>query len=302
MKVIRRVPISILLLLIPVLSIGAVSPFRMGGRTNADRLRVRTEPTLNGEIVASLAVGTDLEILDVTAEEMAIGTMSARWYKVRTLPGEDEIEGWSYGFFIDVDQEELLARAIWLGRPLLVRELIGAGAHVNTVLTEEGEEFTQYDEYSYSSTLLIEAVRAENAEILEILLASGADPDAEYSHGEPGGTERSNSLISAVELGNHQLVSLLVESGANLDAGKTHAGGGGDRFQVTPLSAAIQRADRFLVEYLLRSGADVNLAVRYQSLLRDDSWKSPLDMAEEAQLPEIADMIRAFGGEKAETR
>ena len=79
---------------------------------------------------------------------MAIGTMSARWYKVRTLSGEDEIEGWSYGFFINVDQEELLARAIWLGRPLLVQELIGAGADVNAVLTEEGEEFTQYEYYS----------------------------------------------------------------------------------------------------------------------------------------------------------
>ena len=79
-------------------------------------------------------------------------------------------------------------------------------------------------------------------------------------------------------------------------------GGGGGRYQVTPLSAAVERADEALVVYLLTEGADANHALRYSSLLGGTSWKSPLDLAEEKGLPDVADLIRRFGGETARTR
>ncbi len=43
-------------------------------------------------------------------------------------------------------------------------------------------------------------------------------------------------------------------------------------------------------------------ALRYSSLLGGTSWKSPLDLAEEKGLPDVADLIRRFGGETARTR
>ena len=286
-------------MLVPVLSIWAVDPFRVSGRTNADRLRVRVEPTLTAETVGHLPADMELEITDVTAEEMIIGTMSARWYKVRNLPGSDPMEGWSYGFFIDLRPEELLALATWLGRPRLVRELIDGGVDVNAVLEEEGATFTQYDEYGYGTRPVIEAVRAGGLEILQMLLASGADPDAEYSYGEPGGGMRSNALVTAVELGNTGAVAALVEAGADLEAEKNSLGAGGDGYRATALSAAVESGNRPLVEYLVAAGADVNHAVRYRSGRDGDSWKTPLDIAEEKGFLEIAGIIRAHGGETA---
>jgi Ankyrin repeats (3 copies)/Bacterial SH3 domain len=299
MKSTRHALLLVLLFLLPVLTVGAVEPFRIAGTANADRLRIRTEPNLTADTVGHLAAGTSLEILDVTPEEMVIGDMSARWYKIRSLPGGDGFEGWSYGYFIDVRPEDLLAKAIWLDQPELVQELIRAGADVNAALTEEGADFTEYEEYAYLSRPLMEAVRAERPDTLDLLLAFGAHPDAEFTHGEPGGSVRGNSLVTAVERGNRGIVEALVDGGANFEAEMMSFGGGGDRYQVTPLSAAVERADSSVVEYLLAGGADPNHSLRYSSLLGGTSWKSPLDLAQERDLADIADLIRDFGGETA---
>ena len=63
---------------------------------------------------------------------------------------------------------------------------------------------------------------------------------------------------------------------------------------------AVRAENADILEILLASGVDVNQAVRYRSLRDGDSWKSPLDPAEEKYLAEIAELIRAFGGEKVE--
>ena len=63
---------------------------------------------------------------------------------------------------------------------------------------------------------------------------------------------------------------------------------------------AVRAENADILEILLASGADVNQAVRYRSLRDGNSWKSPLDLAEEKRLAEIAELIRAFGDEKVE--
>ena len=289
------------LLLIPLLSLSADKPFRAVGRTNEDQLRVRSEPTLTGEVVGSLAVNTEIEILDVTPEEMLIGTMSARWYKIHSLPGGDPIEGWAYGYFIDVRPEDLLAIATWVGQPPLVQELIEAGADVNAHLDEEGLVFDEYDEYSYSSVPVVEAVMAQNVEIVNLLLAAGANPDAEYSRGEPGGTTAGNALVTAVQQGNTEMVGALVENGADLELEQKSSGGGGDGYFMTPLTAAVLAENVALVELLISSGADVNHTVKYWATFGDgDTWKAPLDIASENGLMEIHFILEDAGGALAE--
>ena len=291
-----------LLLLVPLLLLSAAEPFRVAGTTNADKLQVRQEPTLTGALAGSLAVGTDLEILDVTPEEMVIGNMSSRWYQIRSLPGGDGIEGWSYGYFIDVRVEDILALAIWSDRPPLVQELIDSGADVNALLEEEGPVFTEYELYSYSSSPLMEATLAQNHVILELLLAAGADPDTGYERGEPGGWVHRKALVTAVERGNPAIVTALVQNGADLEIEMEMFGGGGDGYRLSPLTAAVIAEDMALVELLLALGADVNHAVRYRSIYGDgDTWKTPLDVASENGLMEIWFALEAAGGKYAET-
>ncbi len=302
MKMNSRLLLVSLFFLLPLLLLGATEPFRVAGTTNADKLRVRQEPTLTGAQVGSLAVETDLEILDVTPEEMVIGEMSARWYQIKPLPGGDAIEGWSYGYFIDVRLEDILALAIWNDQPLLVQELIDAGVDVNARLEEEGSVFTEYELYSYSSSPLMEATLAENEAALELLLAAGASPDTGYVQGEPGGVFTTNALVTAVERGNTAIVTALIQNDADLEIEMESFGGGGDGYRMSPLTAAVVAENIDLVELLLSSGADVNHALKYWAIFGDgDTWKTALDIAFENGLMAISFALEDAGGKTAET-
>ncbi len=300
---IRRILVIIALfvaVLLPIVTVSAVEPFRVAGSTNADRLRVRREPTLTAEFLGNLPIHTDLEILDVTPDEMVIGDMSARWYRIAPLRGGAGIEGWSYGFFIDVRAEDLLALAIWLDLPELVDELLAAGANANASLNEEGAVFTQYEEYTYTSAPVVEAARAGSVEMVRALLDAGSDPNVGYTHGEPGGTAHGNPLILAVEQGNHELVETLAHGGADLEAVEHTFGGGGDRIEMTALTRAITLGNMALAELLLTLGAQVDHTVKYSSILNSvDTWKPPLDIAVENDLTDMAALIRSYGGKPA---
>jgi len=69
------------------------------GSLNDYQVRIRKEPNLNGEHVGFLNKGQIIYILDETEERMKIGNMDSIWYKIKTLDG---LEGWAYGYFIDL--------------------------------------------------------------------------------------------------------------------------------------------------------------------------------------------------------
>ncbi|MBB6480879.1 SH3 domain-containing protein [Spirochaeta isovalerica] len=69
------------------------------GILNNYRVRIRTQPNLNGEQIGYLDKNQKVRILDHTEEPMQIGEMNSVWYKIRT---EDGLEGWAYGHFIDL--------------------------------------------------------------------------------------------------------------------------------------------------------------------------------------------------------
>lgn len=295
----KRAFTLVVILLIPIFTSIAESPFRVSGKTNDSGLRVRSGPELNAEVVGSLADDTDLEIIDMTDDRVAIGDMSARWYRFTNKWDGDEIEGWAYGFFIDVKPEDLLAKAIWLGRPELVRKLINEGANINARLIEEGLTFTQYELYEHKSSLLMEAVRAGNEDIVGILIDSGADPDTRMSHGEPGGTITSKALIRAVELEESGIVELLVKGGADLETEGIYFGGGGEKLEVTPLSAAAAIGNTTIARYLLDAGADVNHVLTYWHIIDGELPKTAMNFAEENGYTEITVLLRDYGGKKA---
>ncbi len=68
------------------------------GVCNDTRVRVRSAPTLQADILGHLDRGQEVRILDRTAEKMKIQEMDDYWYRIDT----GELKGWSYGHFIDV--------------------------------------------------------------------------------------------------------------------------------------------------------------------------------------------------------
>ena len=293
----KRLFIIAVILLLPVSMLTAVDPLRVSGRTNDSGLRVRSGPELGDEVVGSLPFDINIEILDISDEKTDIGDMSARWYRIRNLWNGDEIEGWAYGYFIDVNPNNLLAKAIWLNRIELIKDLIIEGADINADLIEEGEDFTQYELYSYVSSALMEAVKASNADIVTILLDAGADIDARMILGGPGGSLSRSPLIQAVESGNIEISELLISRGADLESTEMNFGGGTGKQEITPLSVAVTVDNRQMVEILLSAGADVNHAVNYQQIQDTKKPGTPVDIAAEMGLTEMEDILREYGGE-----
>ena len=283
----RRLFIIAVILILPVSMLTAVDPLRISGKTNDSGLRVRSGPELGDEVIGNLPFDMNIEILDISDEKLDIGDMSARWYRIRNMWNGDEIEGWAYGYFIDVNPENLLAKAIWLNKTELIKNLISEGADINTALIEEGEDFTQYELYSYVSSVLMEAVKTGNADIVRRLLDAGADTDARMILGGPGGSLSRNPLIQAVESGNIEISELLISRGADLESTEMNFGGGTGKQEITPLSVAVTLDNRQMVEILLNAGADVNHAV--------DSRRIK-DIAAEMGFIEIEDILKKYGG------
>lgn len=70
------------------------------GVINDNRIRVRAEPSLEGNILGMLNLGAEVRIIDRSREKQKIGSQEAFWYKVEN---EKKITGWVYGAFITVE-------------------------------------------------------------------------------------------------------------------------------------------------------------------------------------------------------
>ncbi|KAK0717679.1 hypothetical protein B0T26DRAFT_802746 [Lasiosphaeria miniovina] len=97
------------------------------------------------------------------------------------------------------------------------------------------------------SSPLAAAAADENAEIVELLLKSGADVNQVLQTGDYG-----SALAAAAARGNTEIVELLLKSGADVNQ-VLQTGDYG-----SALAAAVARGNIEAVELLLKSGADVN--------------------------------------------
>jgi hypothetical protein len=69
------------------------------GVLTENRVRVRAYPTLDAEILGHLDKGDRVEVLERSGRRESIGTMNDFWYRVQKADG---LQGWSYGYFIDL--------------------------------------------------------------------------------------------------------------------------------------------------------------------------------------------------------
>lgn len=155
----------------------------------------------------------------------------------------------------DEDKRTPVDMAIWQSHADIVKLLVDSGADVDLRvavylgdaeavkrLLDEGKPVNGQD--WLRRTALHYAVARGHANIAEILLASGADVNADGGHNDDA------PLHIAAETGRKDLAELLIAGGASVDA-KNNA----DR---TPLHEAILAGNKEIVELLVARGANIN--------------------------------------------
>lgn len=177
------------------------------------------------------------------------------------------------------------------GQADIVKRLLAQGASPNvreyetveripSMLLDEGEETVLQAGYSFSRTPLMLAARGGHVEIVDLLLASGADPKLKDAAGysaftmacqggqlavvdslvragedpKQRGPGKTTSLHLAVESGNLALLDTLLAAALKVNL-KDNQG-------QTPLHLAAERGELAMMERLLQAGADVNIACR----------------------------------------
>ena len=138
-----------------------------------------------------------------------------------------------------------------------VREFISAGVDINA-------------EDDNGDTALLTASWSGNKEIVELLLANGADVNYETD------AYFYTALMRASGQRHAEIVRLLLNYGANVNAE--------DDWQLTSLMRAAESGHFEVVRLLLERGADASL--------RDDRGKTALELAEESGHFEVAEFIR----------
>ncbi|GAI49523.1 unnamed protein product [marine sediment metagenome] len=172
-----------------------------------------------------------------------------------------------------------------------VRGLLGANPELTRAETDDGSMPLHYAANKEVAELLITrgadlnaksggplewtpvhyAVARGSADVLELLIAKGADVCERDEHG-------LTPLHIAVMVGRKQMGLMLMAAGADVDA-RSNRGN-------TPLHAAVRRGDKELSAALVTRGADVNAE-------NDNGWK-PLNYAG-GSFQDLADMLRCHG-------
>jgi beta-lactamase regulating signal transducer with metallopeptidase domain len=161
-----------------------------------------------------------------------------------------------------------LLRAALRGNLQSAQAAVAAGADVNA-------------RSSRGLTALVIAARAEDMQILTLLLNHGADVNA------LAGAE-GNALIAAARRGHVYALAALVGRGAHVNALVPEYG--------TPLAASVRTGQLGSVRYLVEHGADVNLPSPLPA--RWDRWgvmRTPLDVAIRGDHVATAAYLRSMG-------
>ena len=128
----------------------------------------------------------------------------------------------------------------------------------------------------YGSTPLEIATVLENKEVLELLIAEGADVNAKFD--DVGTTP----LHTAARYGHKETAELLIAKGADVNAQSKYVG--------TPLHQSVRYARPIIIaELLIAAGADVNA--------KDNSGYTPLHRAALCDHKEIGELLIANGAD-----
>ena len=133
-----------------------------------------------------------------------------------------------------------------VGKPTILKLLLGAGADVNATIMENDDDL--------GTTALLKAARCGDIRTTLLLLRYGANVNA-----RPCPFGGWTALQAAAEGGYIELVDILLNAGADINA-EAHPDGGR-----TALQAAAIGGDTHLVEMFLRKGAYVNAAAAESS-------------------------------------
>jgi hypothetical protein len=106
------------------------------------------------------------------------------------------------------------------------------------------------DQKDFGATPLYHAVQSGRTEMVEMLLAAKADPNAQATDGN------RFPLVEAVERGNKDIVKLLLATGGTNVNCQDHLG-------KTPLYRAVEKGRTEMVEMLLAAKADPNTQAKY---------------------------------------
>ncbi len=183
-------------------------------------------------------------------------------------------------------QRTPLHTAAFYGRTEVSKALLKAGAEedifiaaglgdVSTAarLLEKSPELVGVFD-SLGQTPLYWAARQGHADVVELLLAKGADPSAAMSC-------KDTPLHAAAEMGHRDVAEMLLEHGAQVNATSS-----GDD---TPLHRAAKRGDAEMVRLLLKWGADAAARGDGESVFST----TPRDRALRHGHDEVARMLRS---------
>jgi len=156
-------------------------------------------------------------------------------------------------------------------------------------------------------TALLHAAFGGHKEIVELLIAKGADVNAKNDsgrtslnwadkeiadllrkHGGKTGEELDISIHEAAWKGNIEAVKQHIADGADVNEK--------DDSEWTPLHNAAEKGHKEIVVQLIDAGADVNA----QDVLGSNKGNTPLNAASEENHPEVADLLRKHGGKTSE--
>ncbi|PQE28738.1 ankyrin repeat protein [Rutstroemia sp. NJR-2017a WRK4] len=141
------------------------------------------------------------------------------------------------------------------GNLYLVNLMLKHGAHVNA------EPFDSV-KFTGKITTLQSGVKGGNIAVVEMLLKAGASLDA-----SPLGVKMQTALEIACASGSDDMIYLLLSYGAKVNAATKSL-----LVKHTPLTRAITRRRKNIIDLLLERGADVNIPSK------DDTFPSPLQV------------------------
>jgi ankyrin repeat protein len=159
-------------------------------------------------------------------------------------------------------QEEMLRSASFSGNVELVRDLIQQGTNINAPELEGGW------------TALIYAAAKGSLDIVQILLAAGADVNAASNSGQ-------TTLSESAYWGHLKIVNLLISAGADVNIQEID----GTTLLMKALMFASGRLD--IVKVLVNAGAEPNI--------RNNAGKTALSIALEKNNTEAVQILRQVG-------
>ena len=157
--------------------------------------------------------------------------------------------------------EANMQKAILSGNAAKVQDYLKEGFYVESILPNK-------------STPLITATAEGKKEIVQILLAAGANPNLKIGGGR-------FALISAAQYGYTDIADMLIKAGANVNLGRDD--------DVTPLMVAAGNGKVSVTDLLLKSGANVNAG--------DDVRKTALIFAAFMGYPEVVELLVNSGAD-----